>query len=76
MLVNILNFSPTSRHSVLFYHIALSKQTCCMLMAEESTYDMFAFKKKNGYVDGWAVTYNMFAFKKKNGYVDGWAVNI
>ena len=42
-------------HSVIFYHIALSMKTCHMLMAEPSTYDMFAFLKKNGYVDGSAV---------------------
>ena len=43
------------KHSVIFYHIALSIQTCHMLMAEPSTYDMFVLLKKNGYVDGWAV---------------------
>ena len=43
---------PPYLHSVLFYHIALSMKTCHMLMAEPSTYDMFAFFKKNGYVDG------------------------
>ena len=42
-------------HSVIFYHIALSKQTCHMLMVEPSTYDMFAFLKKNDY------EYDMFA---------------
>ena len=41
-----------SSHSVLFYHIALSIKTCHMLMADLSTYDMFAFLKENGYVDG------------------------
>ena len=30
----------------------LSIQTCHMLMAEPSTYDMFVLLKKNGYVDG------------------------
>ena len=69
-------------HSVIFYHIALSMQTCHMLMAEPSTYDMFAFLKKNGYVDGWAVNiwhvFLLFSNKrnKKLSYVDGWAVNI
>ena len=62
-----------------------------MLMAEPSTYVMFAFLKKNGYVFWWILrremnschmlmaqpsTYDMFAFLEKNGYVDGSAVNI
>ena len=47
-----------------------------MLMAEPSTYDMFALLKKNNYVDGEPSTYAMFALLKKNGYVDGSAVNI
>ena len=46
----IYNFN--SVHSVLFYQIALSIKRCHMLMAELSTYDMFAFLKKNGHVDG------------------------
>ena len=49
-------------HSVIFYHIALSIQTCHMLMAEPSICNMFALLKKNGYVDGSASTYDMFLF--------------
>ena len=33
-------------HSVIFYQIALSIQTCHMLMAEPSTYDMFTLFEK------------------------------
>ena len=49
-----LNYHERTKHihSVIFYNIALSIQTCHMLMAEPSTYDMFALLKKNGYVDG------------------------
>jgi hypothetical protein len=50
-----LYYIQKSLHSVIFYHIALSIQTCHMLMAEPSAYDMFALLKKNGYVDGCAV---------------------
>ena len=33
-------------HSVFFYHIGISIQTCRLLMDELSTYDMFAISKK------------------------------
>ena len=58
-------------HSVVFYHIALSIQTCHMLMAEPSTYDMFALLKKNGYVDGWAVNI-WHVFVSKHFYFKIW----
>ena len=40
-------------HSVIFYHIALSMQTCHMLMAEPST-DMLTAQP---------ITYDMFLFQ-------------
>ena len=53
-----------------------------MLMVEPSTYDMFAFLKMNGYVDGSAVNIS-HVFKlvskmrnEKLSYVDGSSVNI
>jgi hypothetical protein len=53
MLVEIAVSSSMHKiHSVIFYRIALSKQTCHMLMDEPSTYDMLAILKKNRYVDG------------------------
>ena len=44
--MTILNLYYLHIHSVIFHHIALSIQTCHMLMAEPSTYDMFALFEK------------------------------
>ena len=62
-----------SLHSVLFYHIAPSIKTCHMSMAELSTYNRFAFLKKNRYIDGSVI--NIWQFSNLL-YVDVWAINI
>ena len=36
-----------------------------MFMAEPSTYDMFAFSKKNEYVDGWAINIWLHEYEKQ-----------
>ena len=53
-----------SPNYTLFYHKALAIETCCMLTAEPSTYDMFCFRffkreiKRN--VESLMATYDNF----------------